>query len=70
MILSCSWLQTLAHGPMESPLPIKGESEQMKAFLSAILALIVITVGADVVLDQIGFSAEDYFQKDSVRLGD
>ena len=42
----------------------------MKAFLSAILALVVITVGADMILDQIGFSAEDYFQKDSVRLGE
>lgn len=42
----------------------------MKAFLSAIAALIVITVGADVVLDQIGFSAAEVFQKDNVRLGD
>ena len=42
----------------------------MKAFLAAIVALIVITVGADLVLDEIGFSAADVFQKDSVRLGD
>lgn len=42
----------------------------MKAFLAAIVALVVITVGADMVLDRIGFSAEEVFQKDSVRLGD
>jgi len=42
----------------------------MKAFLSAIVALIVITIGADFVLDQAGFSAADVFQKDSVRLGE
>lgn len=41
----------------------------MKAFLAAILALIVITVGADMALEYAGFSAAERFQKEDVRLG-
>lgn len=40
----------------------------MKAFLAAVVALVVITVGADMALDEAGFSAEEVFKKDSVRL--
>lgn len=41
----------------------------MNAFLAAVLALIVITVGADMALDKAGFSAEERFQSSDVRLG-
>jgi hypothetical protein len=42
----------------------------MKAFLTAMIVMAVMTVGADYALDMAGFSAEQVFQKDSVRLGD
>ena len=42
----------------------------MKAFLAAMVALVIITIGADLVLDRAGFSAEEVYQRDSVRLGD
>lgn len=42
----------------------------MKAFLMACLAMVVITVGADVALYHLGFSSEQVFQKDAVRLGE
>lgn len=41
----------------------------MKAFIAAIVALVVISVGADMALDQAGFSAEEKFSKRDVRLG-
>ena len=42
----------------------------MKAFLAAIVAMVVLTVGADMVLDRIGFSSEEVHQRDAVRLDD
>lgn len=42
----------------------------MKAFLAAVVAMFVIGVGADLALDQAGFSAEEKFSKRDVRLGD
>ena len=41
----------------------------MKTMLVAFVATIAITVGADTVLDQMGFSAEDRLSGDAVRLG-
>ena len=40
----------------------------MKAFLAAVVALIVISVAADVLLDQAGFGAAEVFQTENVRL--
>ncbi|MFK7943734.1 MAG: hypothetical protein AB8B85_12590 [Paracoccaceae bacterium] len=42
----------------------------MKAFLAAVVAMVVITIGADLALDQAGFSAEERFSKRDVRLGE
>ncbi len=42
----------------------------MKAFLAAILVLIVMAVGADFALKNAGFSAAEMFQSDSVRLSE
>ncbi|MEM7743174.1 MAG: hypothetical protein AAF409_05635 [Pseudomonadota bacterium] len=42
----------------------------MKAFLLACIAMAIITVGADLALDRVGFSSEEVFQRDAVRLGD
>ena len=42
----------------------------MKAFLAAVAALIVISVGASFGLGEAGFSAEEVYQSESVRLGD
>ena len=42
----------------------------MKAFLAAILFMAVVTVGADFALDQAGFSAEEIFKTENVRLPD
>jgi hypothetical protein len=41
----------------------------MKAFLAAMLAMVAITVGADLLLDRAGFSAADVYSLESVRLG-
>ena len=40
----------------------------MKAMMAAFATMVVITVGADVVLDQIGFSAEEQGSGAAVRL--
>ncbi|WP_299884752.1 hypothetical protein [uncultured Ruegeria sp.] len=40
----------------------------MKAYLTAIAAMVVITVAAPFVLDQIGFSAADAGSGSAVRL--
>lgn len=42
----------------------------MKAFLAALIALAVITFGADQVLNRAGFSSAEMFSRDSVRLGE
>jgi hypothetical protein len=42
----------------------------MKAFLAAVVAMAVIAVGADMVLDRLGFSSAQVFSKPSVRLGE
>lgn len=42
----------------------------MKAFLLALVALVVITVGADYALNQAGFSSAEQYSSDDVRLGD
>ena len=42
----------------------------MKAFLAAVVAMVVIAVGADLALNQAGFSAEEKFSKRDVRLSD
>jgi hypothetical protein len=41
----------------------------MKAFVAAIAALIVITVGANYALNAAGFSIQDLTTSPSVRLG-
>jgi len=41
----------------------------MKAFLIACIAMIVIAVGADLALNEIGFSSSEVFQTENVRLG-
>jgi uncharacterized protein YxeA len=41
----------------------------MKAFLVAILALVVITVGANFILENAGFSSADVTSDRNVRLG-
>lgn len=40
----------------------------MKAMLTAFAAIIVITIGANQVLDQLGFSSADQTSSSSVRL--
>ncbi|WP_256368496.1 MULTISPECIES: hypothetical protein [unclassified Ruegeria] len=40
----------------------------MKAFLAAVVAMVVITVAAPTTLDQIGFSAADSTSGSAVRL--
>ena len=42
----------------------------MKAFLAALAAMVVITVGADLLLDRAGFSAADVYTLENVRLAD
>jgi hypothetical protein len=44
----------------------------MKAFLGGIAAIIVVSVGAVIVLDAMGFSSQEQFtsERGSVRLGD
>jgi hypothetical protein len=42
----------------------------MKAFLAALIALAVITVGANQFLNRAGFSAAEVYSRDSVRLGE
>lgn len=42
----------------------------MKAFLTALVFIAVVTVGADVALEKAGFSAAETFQTDHVRLGE
>lgn len=42
----------------------------MKAFLMAIIVTAALTVGADLALDEAGFSSAEYFQTESVRLGE
>lgn len=42
----------------------------MKAFLLAIIVTAALTVGADIALDEAGFSSSEYFKTDSVRLGE
>ena len=41
----------------------------MKAFLAALVATAALTVGADLALDETGFSSADYFKTENVRLG-
>lgn len=41
----------------------------MKAFLFALVALVVISVGADFALDEAGFSAAETYKTPNVRLG-
>ena len=42
----------------------------MKAFLAAVVAMVVIAVGADMVLDRISFTSAEVYSKPTVRLGD
>lgn len=42
----------------------------MKAFLAAVVALAVLTVAADVLLDEAGFASDEVYATDNVRLGD
>lgn len=42
----------------------------MKAFLAAVAAMAVIAVGADMVLDRLGFSSAEVYSKPDVRLGE
>lgn len=41
----------------------------MKAFVAAMVALIVITVAADQLLNRAGFSSAEMYSRESVRLG-
>jgi len=41
----------------------------MKAFLLAVVAMVVIAVGADFYLNSLGFSSADRFRMQDVRLG-
>lgn len=41
----------------------------MKAFLAAMIALAVIMIGADQLLNRAGFSSAEIFTRESVRLG-
>ena len=40
----------------------------MKAFIAAVVAIFVIGVGADMALDQAGFSVQEKYSKQDVRL--
>ena len=40
----------------------------MKAFLAAVLFMAVVAVGADFALQEAGFSAEETFKTENVRL--
>ena len=42
----------------------------MKAFLMAMVALVVLTYGADMVLRDMGYSSEQRFSTNNVRLGE
>ena len=42
----------------------------MKAFLAAIVAMVVISLAADIGLDRAGFSAAEMFSLENVRLGE
>lgn len=42
----------------------------MKAFLLAVIVMAVISVGANMYLETLGFSSADTFSTDSVRLGE
>ncbi len=42
----------------------------MKAFIAAVVAMVVIAVGADMALDRIGFSSAEVYSKENVRLGE
>ena len=42
----------------------------MKAFLAAVVAMVIISIGASFGLQEAGFSAAEVYQSDSVRLGD
>jgi len=42
----------------------------MKAFLGAVLAMVVIAVGANFALNNAGFSSADMTSDSNVRLGD
>ena len=42
----------------------------MKAFLAAVVFMAVVAVGADMALQQAGFSAEEVFKTENVRLPD
>lgn len=42
----------------------------MKAFLAALALLAVMTVGADLALNEAGFGSAEVYSTDSVRLGD
>ena len=40
----------------------------MKAFIAAMVALVVISIGADQLLNRTGFSSAEIYSRDSVRL--
>lgn len=42
----------------------------MKAFLAALVLLAVVTVGADMILDNAGFGSAQVYSTDNVRLGE
>lgn len=42
----------------------------MKAFLAALVVLAVLTVGADLLLDEAGFASSEVYSTDNVRLGE
>ena len=41
----------------------------MQAMLAGFAAIIVIAIGADMVLDEVGFAASERFTGEAVRLG-
>ena len=41
----------------------------MKAFVAAMVALVVMTVAADQLLNRAGFSSAEMYSRESVRLG-
>ena len=42
----------------------------MKAFLAAMIALVVITIGADQLLQRAGYSSAEVYSRENVRLGE
>ena len=42
----------------------------MRAFIVAMVALAVITVGADLALDRLGYSSEQVYSQPNVRIGE